>query len=404
MQLRSRLSSVVLGLLIGAGCGGAARQLRALDEEQAVALRSVDLPTVAGAPTPAPPGAVRLLVRPGSVAVDDLQLWRALSPEQLSALLEGADKANPPWTRSRVLALEGLRLPDSALRRPGGYLITALFDALSGTMERFKILRSATTPPPEVLHVDSAAPRSPPPGRPAVLRRPVALLYADARASFSLMARVLYTLGQAEYSHFVAVASAAEGGGEIPVVIDVPRIGAAPDCDPNAAGAEVRCAEVQLELSSAGVEVETRERSEGPCSGARAKLQAPIDPGRLDSLRAVFEAGSSHGGSLSELLSGAGLRPSPASAGAAAAAAGRDSVPERPATQDEAPATVVPWNHGALDAPALVRALSTARGDLPLCRTGTVGPAPDQSWERTVQAVAALRAAGAKVVYLFVNE
>ncbi len=407
MLSSGRQAVAIVVLLLAAACSGwgcTARRLAKAERQRQEAVRALDLPRVPG-PGAQPldlrsAGSVRVLVGPGRLEVDDLSLWQAVSAEQLRSAAEQLGTLDDPWVSARVLRLDGLAFPDSALKSPGGYFVPALYDTLSGTMERYKLLRQVAAGPPEPVEPSGVDDSKPSYRRPEVLRRPLALVCASASAPFSTLARVMYTLGQAEYSDFVALAKGGQGQALTGVRIDVPRICAAPGCGGDAQGSERACSSLQLGLTAEGVALHTRRSVDGPTKVQRATPPTPADAKRLAAFRDALAA--SGGGLRAALGDAFGSGPGARAAGLDTSAAA-SGVPLPPAP-DKRPTQVVPWGLKGVDAAALVRAVGQASGDLPLCSAATVAPAETQSWAHTVQTVAALRQAGVRTVYLAVLE
>jgi hypothetical protein len=168
-----RWGAIALGTLVLAACTSPRGGTQRLDREIQARIADSPLPSATRSTLDPVPAGVRMWLHAGTVEVDDVGPWAALSEEQLQRV--SAERGGPPWTHVRALALPP--------REPGGSTSSWLVPELASVLQRAGDGANAA------LELRGEDPRD----RYAV--------FVDEGASYEDVVRLLYTAIQAKLSH-----------------------------------------------------------------------------------------------------------------------------------------------------------------------------------------------------------
>ncbi len=166
---------------------------------------------------------IRVWINKNEVGVDEAGLWAGLDRATLDGL---AAQGMTPRQDYPSLELDAHQLPPESLRTANGYLIEPLFDSLAHARDRAK----------QIAKDDDREFSG------------EVVLWVAANTPFSTLSRVLYTLGQAEFSRFHFAVSTLEGVRDL--VVDVPKYCAGAGCE---AKREPRCRELTVSVQASGI-------------------------------------------------------------------------------------------------------------------------------------------------------
>jgi len=341
-----RTPLALAGLLVlcaAGGCDRRAREIRDSDRAALAFLERVPLASSARTDLDAPPAALRVWIDRTGIGLDESAYWAGLTSAQLDRLDEAGfapegDRISP------ILTLATRRLPPEAIESAGAYMVKPVFERLDSARER--LTRSDALLGGEFS------------GR--------VVLWIDGETPFATLARVLYSLGQAQLSVFLFAVETPAG---IRVLeVDAPTLRARP-CEPHT------CRGLTASVTKGGLVWREREQAGGGC-----KREAGIE------------------------MAGAGGKDAPA--GLADALDGvkgldLDGHPNAPAPVGPAPAPPPePGCHalaridGRLDLSALRAGLAARGPGPPACKTVVLSASEDIPWQELVAVTDELARAG----------
>jgi hypothetical protein len=355
-QPRSFLSVLLLAIVLvsSASCDRRATKLAQRDQDIRARLAKMDLAASKQEDLKQGPPALRVWVNSAGIDLDDLALWQDLTNEDLDRLQELGEPDLQP-VEKRAVELKNFKLPPEATKQPGELLLEDLFRALKVARQNGKQIAKFKGGQFKGQVLVIVAPQTP----------------------FSLLAKVLYNLGQSEYSRFRFAVRTAAGVGSLkssaPTFCD--------NSDPGLIKAGL-CQRASVVINSDGVAWQLRDDNEKLC-----KRVALVGKGTAEDVFKDIKLGID-----GELDKVAGVKPKEV-----------PSAEKVPSASIDAPTCpLLSRKSGRLDIAGLAVKLFKRPSEQRLCKVAMLGGTTKVPWRELVEVADVLAGLGSPEFMLFI--